>query len=378
MSSVVLSHSNAADPPAWRGEDGPSGAVPVGHAVRSVKHLPGLLAWARSGNELWCTSRRRVVAYDLKSGDCRDVVALPGGLGRSMLPLSTRVARLLRRGVRTCSRLTEGGLLVFGDNHSYYWPADKSEPVLLGRVAQGHGPLVQGCCQDDSGVCFYGDYWGNPDRKPVRIWRWKPGQAGWREYYRFPAGAVRHIHAVQFDRFSGRIWVATGDRDEESKIGFLRETRHGPELEVVAAGWQGTRAVSLMFTPMHVTWGTDAGRDTDESCNFVFRWSRASRQFERIAPVGGPVYYSTVDERGRMFLTTAVEGSCSETDRRMRLWTSEQGDTWQELMSWEKDRYPLKLGYGVLWFPQDGANDNTLCVSGQGVTGGPGTWILEV
>ena len=97
-----------------------------------------------------------------------------------------------------------------------------------------------------------------------------------------------------------------------------------------------------------------------ESCNHVFRWSRSTRRVERIAPVGGPVYYSAVDERGRLFLTTAVEGSNSEADRRPRLWMSDNGDTWQELMSWEKDRFPLKLGYGVLWFPQDGARELAL------------------
>jgi hypothetical protein len=303
---------------------------------------------------------------------------LPGNRRLGALSFTNQVARFLRRGVRSCFSLDGGRLLLFSDDQSYYWPARESDLVSLGRVEHGHGPLIQGCCQDGEGTCFYGDYWGNSGREAVRVWRWKPGRQGWEEYYRFPPGAVRHIHAVQFDRFSGRVWVATGDRDEESMIGFLTETGRGTDLSVVAAGRQATRAVSLMFTATDVVWGSDAGRDTDESCNFVFRWSRAGRLLEKKAPVGGPVYYSTVDEQGRMYLATAVEGSCSEPDRMVRLWMSENGDEWRVLMSWKKNRYPLSLGYGVLWFPQGGARENTVCVSGQGVVGGPGTWILEV
>ncbi len=30
---------------------------------------------------------------------------------------------------------------------------------------------------------------------------------------------VRHIHAVQFDPYTHEIWLATGDRDSECRIG---------------------------------------------------------------------------------------------------------------------------------------------------------------
>jgi hypothetical protein len=197
-------------------------------------------------------------------------------------------------------------------------------------------------------------------------------------------GAVRHVHAVQFDPLTRKVWFATGDRDEESMIGYIEEGRRAKgegrngRLQIAAKGSQQARAVSLMFTPEFVYWGSDAGRDTTERCNWIHRWSRQTQKVERLAAVGGPVYYSTADARGRLFVSTAVEGSRSEPDRIARVWMSQNGEQWHEIAAWQKDAYPLPFGYGVLSFPQNSVRDGLLYVVGQGVKGGPATWVLEI
>jgi hypothetical protein len=313
------------------------------------------------------------------------------------LELLAPARRFLRRGVRSYLQLDESSFIAFSDDYSYYWPGSMDCPQefppgnsgavplqLLGRVHRGHGPLVQGCCRDTSGACFYGDYWGNPKREDVKVWWWRPGETAWQEYFRFPAGSVRHIHAVQYDPFSGAVWVATGDRDRESVIGCLSPaTSREPQakLTVIASGSQQTRAVSLIFTPEYVYWGSDGGRDSDVTSNCLYRWSRTENRIECLFAVGGPVYYSTPDGNGGLYFATAVEGSRSESDRRARVWACKPPATNhqpREIGRWEKDRFPTRLGYGTLWFPQGAAFDDKLCVAGQGLKGGPATWILEV
>jgi hypothetical protein len=299
--------------------------------------------------------------------------------------------------------LGQSSFIAFCDDNSYYWPgSDRGvatpSPQLLGRAHRGHGPLVQGCCLDASGACFYGDYWGNPEREDVKVWRWRPGETTWQEHFRFPAGTIRHIHAVQHDPFSGAVWVATGDRDQESIIGCLSPaTSHEPQakLTVIASGSQQTRAVSLIFTPEYVYWGSDGGHDSDVTSNCLYRWSRTKNQIECLFPVGGPVYYSASGSDGGLYFASAVEGSRSESDRWARVWELDGAShnksaggqerkcasadcEPREIGRWEKDRFPTRLGYGTLWFPQGAAFDDKLCVAGQGLKGGPATWILEV
>ncbi len=357
--------------------------------VGARRRLPGVLAWARTGRRLWCSAGYQIVTYDLYTGCLTPAVRLPSRTRLLELELLAPARRFLRRGVRSYLQLDESSFIAFCDDNSYYWPGSGGSPQLLGRVHRGHGPLVQGCCLDASGACFYGDYWGNPEREDVRVWHWRPGETTWQEYFRFPAGSVRHIHAVQHDPFSGTVWVATGDRDQESIIGCLSPAtsrRSQAKLTVIASGSQQTRAVSLVFTPEYVYWGSDGGRDSDVTSNCLYRWSRTRNRIECLSSVGGPVYYSTPDSNGGLYFATAVEGSRSESDRWARVWALGGPDHKpqaasrkpREIGRWEKDRFPTRLGYGTLWFPHGAAFDDKLCVAGQGLKGGPATWILEV
>jgi hypothetical protein len=195
-------------------------------------------------------------------------------------------------------------------------------------------------------------------------------------YYRFQKGTIRHIHAVQFDSFSKRVWIATGDHDSECQIGFFKSAPSGSELEVVASGTQRTRAVSLLFTNDFVYWGTDAdGRSDFAQANHIYRWSRQTHKVEELAKVGGPVYYSCLDAAGHLFFATTVEGGVS--DSFARLWTSNDGVKWNEIRRWQKDRYPYLFGYGTLSFAGGRSTKSRLYVTAKGMKGRCGTWAFE-
>jgi hypothetical protein len=306
--------------------------------------------------------------------DCR--VRLPLSPLSGVVSASSRLGQALRLDVRSFTQVNESSFVAFAQGNCWFWQQGMSRPASLGRMRHGRGPLWQGACPDGQGGCCFGEYWSNPRREDIAIYHWQPGWPLFRVRHRFPAGRVRHIHAVQLDPYDGRVWFATGDRDSECMIGCLHDPNQEPEI--VAQGSQACRAVSLMFTRDYVYWGTDGGRDSNVECNGVYRWSRARGSVERVADIGGPAYYSTSDDQGRLFLSTAVEGSRSERDREARLWMSENGTDWCRLAGWEKDAVPFIGGYGLLSFPHGPARSAELLVRTQGVKGGTGTWILEV
>ena len=145
----------------------------------------------------------------------------------------------------------------------------------------------------------------------------------------------------------------------------------------VLSGGQLARAVSLMFTPEYVYWGSDAGRDTRQSENWICRMRRDGTCFTRLAAIGGPGYYSTVDRIGRLYLSTAVEGSRSEQGGLVRLWSSSNGAEWNQAALWKKRGLSRYFGYSVLSFPGGTPPAGTVYVVGHAVDGSPGTWVLK-
>lgn len=335
-------------------------------------YLPDLVVHAVGPSRLLAT--RGLVVLEQSHGESawKQITRLPGQ------PITGPLGRLLRSDTRLVLPLDDDGFLAFAGGRILVWDAASSACRDLGAVRRGRGPLRQGACQDPSGTVYFGEYWGNSSRQAVCLWHWRREWPAPRPYYTFAAGKVRHIHAVQWDPVGSRLWIATGDHDHESIIGWFEATPGGPVLHPVAAGAQQARAVSLLFTSDAVFWGSDAGRDTSETSNWICRWERGRTRHEAVMQVGAPVYYSTVDADGRLYVSTVVEGSCSEKDRLARIWVSETGERWEELAVWVKDSWPMLFGYGVLSFPHGLPPPGCLFVTGHGVEGAPATWILPV
>lgn len=315
-----------------------------------------------------------------KEREWRRVVGVPGHPRRRWTAGFPTLRSVSRSGIRLIAPAQGDKAVVFCDRTIYSLDLRSSSPVLgkIGYVTRGNGPLLQGCCVDDSGVLYYGEYSGFRERRDTHIYCF---QADWPEcriYYTFPVGSIRHIHAVQHDPFSGAIWVATGDRDEESRIGFFTNIEGRPKLNVIASGDQRFRAVSLLFTHKYVYWGTDA----QDRSNAIVRWCRSTGSLEHLATVDGPVFYSTTDSRGRLFFTTAAERMRNEKSSAS-LWMSEDGQGWSKVALWKKHNFPAVFGYdvfgfGVLSLPTGSQFCSLLYVTGHSVQGAPGTWLLEI
>lgn len=214
--------------------------------------------------------------------------------------------------------------------------------------------MREGWCEDDEGNCYMGEYFLN-NRRDTSVDLMKSTDDGqsWRTIYSLDN--VRHIHCVQYDPFDRRIWLGTGDRDEESTISFSQDK--GETWTKIGSGDQMFRAVSLLFTQDYVYWGSDAPTRQ----NYIYRYNRSSREIERLVAVDGPVYYSTILKNGIKIFTTTTEGNSegksAEWDNKAHIWASDNGFCWEDLISWGKNVYPYILGYGSVLLPHGQLND---------------------
>ncbi|MGE0821946.1 MAG: hypothetical protein AB7G75_05065 [Candidatus Binatia bacterium] len=343
---------------------------------RLTHFWPGLQLHWQASETLWASRAHDILMSRDNGVHWNTVSTLPTPLGYRVLSKVGPLRRLLRLDIRSYLQLGESGFVVFRRGCIFRWQPGDLRPRSIGQVRYGNGPLFQGACVDHQGHCYYGEYWRNPRREEVRIYTLRRDAEQWDVFYSFPQGAIRHVHAVQFDPFSQQVWIATGDHDRECHIGYFVLSKSTPRFETIASGTQMNRAVSLLFTPDFVYWGTD-GDGTGVMANYVYRWSRSTKQIEQVAEVGGPVYYSTIGPKGQLVVATVVEGGAAERDRVARVWISRDGSAWREIGGWLKDKWPFIFGHGVLCFPGGPPSSGRLYVVGTGVRNAPGTWVLE-
>lgn len=263
----------------------------------------------------------------------------------SMLGKSKLITRALRLGIRDLRKLRSGTILVIANKKIYRLNNGEFEAVHFFR--KGLNPSRDGWCEDNKGNCYLAEYFLNNKRdSPSELLKSTDDGQSWKVIRSFQG--IRHIHCVQYDPFSQKIWLGTGDKDNESHILFSED--EGKTWTEIGGGDQKYRTLSLLFTEDHIYWGSDAPTRQ----NYIYRYGRKSRKIERLVAVDGPIHYSATLENGtKLFATTAEgnsEGKSAEWDRKAHIWASENGTTWQDLVSWEKDFWPGILGFGRVLF----------------------------
>lgn len=257
------------------------------------------------------------------------------------------LARLLRLGVHHLAFSREKAVVI-ASRASFLIDGDRV--VSLGRL---HGSRPMALCAAE-GEVYYGEYRSNPERSAVSIYGLDFASRNWKPVWRFEG--VRHIHGVFYDDYAKAFWVTTGDRDDEAAI--WRSDDHFQTLHKVKGGNQQCRAVQLLFTPEHVYFGSDA---PDEP-NYIYRMERDGVRVERLAAVGGSVFYGCRVGKS-LFFSTAVEPSQVNKTRHVEIWLGQEGQDWQKVATFRKDFWPMKyFQYGQVFFPSgDGDGKNIYC-----------------
>ena len=304
----------------------------------------------------------------------RKLVRLPVSPARRWLLQASLFARLVRGGVRgvwPVTRSTETGWVVSAQGQLFRVLPEGGGIKRLTRIERGRGPLRKGLSVLQDHV-FWGEYWKNPQREPVHILSYDLQTSKLDFMHQFGPGEVRHVHAVQLDPYSDRLWIATGDENHESAIWTSDTSECNPVR--VSGGSQKWRTVGFVFRSNAVYWGTDHPHGE----NHIWRLDRESKELRTVGEVVGPVYYSVSLKNCAVFGTTVERGE-GHQDGYARLYALGSDDSLQELWKLKKDRWHSDLfGYGVFEFAEQQRDADYFWVTARGLAGGLKSYLCKV
>jgi hypothetical protein len=300
-----------------------------------AQRADGLVLQDARGGELWAT-RGYGIYRSTNGGAFERVTTLAPRLGPAWAGFSRTFRDALRyQELVELMALDDTTLLAFAGGDAYRVDLASGAAERVHRLryfgpGRGRGLMPHGMTRDARGAIYYGEYptGALAPRETVRIWRSRDAGRTWEVAHEFAPGAVRHVHALQWDPVGDALWVATGDRDAECHIGYSRDG--GATFTWIGAGSQTFRAVSFLFTPEAVSWAMDS----PPVAKHLVRWDRASGAVSASrSELPHPGYYaaSLAGERGIVTL--------GETDAS--LWAVANGEP-VLLHEWEVSPNPSR------------------------------------
>lgn len=240
-----------------------------------LERAGGLVVQERRDGVLWASDGFSIYRSEGDQGFLKVHVVRPP-FGSAWLAHSRTFRRLLgfEEAIEVFP-LDRDRLLVFvgGEVQRVDLASGKTEVVhrlrYYGR-GEGRGVMPFGITADDQGRVYYGEYMTRrlSEGETVALFRSDEDGGNFEIVYEFPAIVVRHIHGVQWDPYGDVLWMATGDGDEQSRVGYSKD--FGKTFLWVGQGRQDFRAVNFVFAEDHVAWLSD----TIQTPARAFRWHR--------------------------------------------------------------------------------------------------------
>ncbi|WP_156092832.1 hypothetical protein [Rhodovibrio salinarum] len=221
------------------------------------------------------------------------------------------------------------------------------------------------------GSIVFGEYFSNHAREAVNVYRVRPGELNVEIVYRFPPGEIRHIHSINWDPYTERAFVATGDIGLECRIvAFDSDFKN---FETIGSGTEAWRAISLEFSPDSIYFGTDAEYEQ----NYIYRYDRKSRDTHVLSKVNGPIFFSAALNSGWVFASVAEMCPSQCTPNAALYYVDAITNFVSPVIKFEKDCLPKKyFQFGMLKLPLLESPVNTLPVTGMAVRGVRATMAL--
>ena len=300
-----------------------------------------------------------------KSSDAGETWEFDGRVEDGKYELIANASRLLTRLLRTeithLLILKDGSRVAIGKKGIFVARKGDNTYKKTFNVTRGTRPLNM--CEDGNGVLYFGEYFSNPDREEVHIFKSTDSGITWNVCHTFPKNSIRHMHGIFYDKYEDLVWFATGDLDGECIIGH---TDDGFEsVTVFKEGGQKYRAVQLLFFKDFIIYGTD----TEYEKNYIYRIDRKDGQEHCLQELQGSVL-SSVNSDNCAAISTAVEPSEVNHDLNSYVWFTDDGVEWKVLYKEKKDfLHPKYFQYGRFKFPVGAINDDVILFTAHALKG---------
>ena len=265
---------------------------------------------------------------------------LPVQYYKQFLSKNRLVSRLSRMGISQIKQISEDKLLICCDGNMFLSDLSFSYFKSIDIPIRFFQLLDNSICVTPEYI-YYGEYFPNIRRKEVNIFRSEDG-LDWEVIYSFPEKSIKHVHVLQYDTFSNRIWFSTGDANNECILGFT--DLDFSNLTIIGKNSQKWRSLEFIFSEDRVYWGMD----TPLVQSKLLSYNRRKGKVETIADFDGPIYnFKKVGKKGYI-IVTAAEGGRGEWDNKAHVWYSSNLYDWKDSISYEKDTLPNIFGFGRL------------------------------
>jgi len=249
--------------------------------------------------------------------------------------------RITRAEITGCFGLGPNQLIVGKKGIFNYTEKSKSKKIF--STPRGSKPL--NICVLPNNHAYFGEYFQNIEKKAVNIYGTHNNGVSWNIVFTFAAGNINHIHGLFYDKFTNRIWVSTGDRENECIIGYTDDEFES--FNEVFRGGQEYRSCLLFFYPKFIVFATDSQYIQNE----IRCFDRKTLEIRTLAKIQGSAIKG--GQTGEVsFLSTTVEPSEVNKDKDSHVWVTKDGSHWHDVYSAPKDRWPSIFQFGTFEFPQ--------------------------
>jgi hypothetical protein len=319
---------------------------------RRAARFPGLRALAWSGNLLYASRGYDLICATITPGQVvsselswQAVATFDPVWWRRISARARLTSRLFRDGFHALAVLDSSAVVAAVPGAIVTLSTNEKQFRITHRITRGTRPLH--ITAVPGGPVLWGEYFDNPSRDEVHIYASTDAGAHWNVAYTFSRGEIRHVHNIVHDPWENCLWILTGDYGDECRI--LRASCDLSQIDVVLQGNQQARAVALIPADDGVYFSSD----TPLGANFIFHLDRRGALSKLKEINASSIFGCRV--ASSFFFSTMVEPSAINTDREVRIYGSD-GDSWNSLLSWRKDRWPMRLfQYGNAFLP-DGNN----------------------
>ena len=308
---------------------------------------------------LWAS--RGLLVYRMNKGDDKFVRVAHVPTGRSYLWLNN--FSLFRKFTNKpeCMEISitsDGSICALSAGYLWHSPVDcvafkRTMKLRYYGFGVGRGILSNGFLSASGNQVYWGEYFRNTDRGVVHLYKSSDGGRSWEVVYDYEPGDIRHIHGIQEDPYTGRLWVCAGDSDSESKIGWSDNNFH--TITHIGTGSQIWRTTQLVFTEEAVYWGTDTG---SVELAGICRWDRSSRELSQVCSSKGAILFGTRLRNGSLVFSVDREGFENESDKKTRLFVFNEGGKVAEIEigTWKHWKKSLKYSFAMLRIPRNQGN----------------------
>lgn len=267
-------------------------------------------------------------------------------------------------GINHAVELPSGVILILYDKLYRFDPSThKKYAEVVDSSILNSFPLKNGfAIHPEKGDVYFGDYICS-QKRDINIYKIADDGQKLTICHTFKKGTVQHVHGVHYDKYRKRMWVTTGD--ENNECAFYYTDDDFQQVNKFNGGDQSWRSVSLVPLENSLVWGMDAGQDALESdVNYTYQWDFNLNKKIQIASFKNPTYHMSITEdRQDIFFGVNFEPQRKQDSKTaVSIWHCNSDLEFTELLSnnYKKSEVTGVSRYGYVFLPLGELPNHTL------------------